>query len=40
MATCVCGFAWAMLVGGGEALVEARERHDKVLSDCMHSLLR
>ena len=39
MVACVCRCAWALLVGGGEALVEARERHGKVLSDCMHSLL-
>lgn len=24
---------------GGEALVKARERHNKVLNDCIHSLL-
>ena len=35
----VCECTRTLLVGGGEALVEARERHDKVLSDCMHSLL-
>ena len=44
----VCGCARALLVGGGEASVErlgrgtgreVRKRHDKVLSDCMHSLL-
>ena len=29
----------ALVVGGGEALVEAKERHGKVLSDCMHSML-
>ena len=35
----VCGCARALLVGGGEAFVEARERHGMTLSDCMHSLL-
>ena len=35
----MCGCARALLVGGGEALVEARERHGKVLNDCMHPLL-
>jgi hypothetical protein len=30
----------ALLVGGGEAVVEARKRHDNVSSDCMHYLLR
>ena len=39
MAAHVCGCARALLVGGGVVLVEARERHDKVLSGCMHSLL-
>jgi hypothetical protein len=29
-----------LLVGGGEAVVEARKRHDNVSSDCMHYLLR
>ena len=37
--TRVCGCARALLVGGGEALVEARERHGKVLSKCTHFLL-
>lgn len=36
----VCGCAWALLVCGEEALVEARESHGKVLSDCTHFLLR
>ena len=40
VATHVCLCARALLVGGGEALVEARERHGKVLSDCMHFMLR
>ena len=39
MAARVCGCARALLVGGGQALVEARERHCKVLSDCMHRML-
>ena len=29
----------ALLVGGGEVLVQARERHDNILSNCMHYLL-
>ena len=40
MSTGVCGCTRALLVGGGEALVEARGRHGKVMSDCMHCLLR
>ena len=39
MATYVCGCARALLVGGGEAFVEARKRDGKILSDCMHCLL-
>lgn len=29
----------ALLVGDGEALVEARERHDNISGDCMHYIL-
>jgi hypothetical protein len=36
---CVDVLYRAMLVGGGETLIEARERHGKVLSDCIRSLL-
>ena len=39
MAAHVCGCARVLLVGGEEALVHVRQRHGKVLSYCMHSLL-
>jgi hypothetical protein len=40
MAACVCGCARALLVGIEEELAKAWEIHGKVLSDCMHYLLR
>ena len=39
MVASVCGCAMVLLVGGGKVLVEAQERHGKVLSNRMHLLL-